>query len=192
MKKLTTVGALALCTLLAGCSHTEATTTLTAIKHPDARIRIYNIDALPTAPVSIGTTTITRAQLQRGVLVDDPDAALKAVTGKQQPMLIDDSISAWGGSRLWLLRCVTEKCSGTDNLLRADLYIYRLPAPQDTLAYSFHASTTEPSGDVATWSRSLHPELAIAYHPGKTLMIGDTVAPANKSAMITFITPTSH
>lgn len=185
MKKLTTVGALALCTLLSGCSHTEATTTLTAIKHPDARIQIYNIDALPTAPVRLGNTTITRTQLQRGVLVDDPDAALKAVAGKQQPTLIDDSISAWGGS-------ITEKRSGTDNLLRADLYIYRLPTPQDTLAYSFHASTTEPSGDVATWSRSLHPELAIAYHPGKTLMIGDTVAPANKSAMIAFITPTSH
>ncbi|WP_436883093.1 hypothetical protein [Enterobacter asburiae] len=184
MKKTTTVGALSLCALLSGCSHPPITVQATMLPS-DARVQLWQIDNLPTTPVRIGDTTLTQAQLRQGVLIDNPDAALKALTGTHKPRLLDDSRTEWGPT-------ITEQRNGPDNLLRADLYIYRLPAPQDILAYSFHASTTEPSENIATRWRSLHPELAIAYHPGKTLMIGDTVAPANKSALIAFITPTNR
>ena len=182
MKKhpLITTGALALCTLLSGCSH--RTVTLQGSAPSEARVQLWQIDAVPSAPLHIGNATLTPAQLQQGVLVDNPDAFLKALAGAHKATLLDDSQTAWG-------RTVTEQRSGPGHLLREDLYISRQRTPQDTLTYSFHAATTEAPEDTVAFWRSLHPEHAIAYTPGKTLMVAGRAAPDNASAVVAFITP---
>ncbi|MGK2894515.1 hypothetical protein [Klebsiella michiganensis] len=182
MKKRTliTTGALALCTLLSGCSH--RTVTLQGSTPSDARVQLWQIDAVPSAPVRIGNATLTPAQLQQGVLVDNPDAALKVLAGTHKATLLDDNMTGWG-------RTVTEQRSGPDNLLWEDLYISRQSSPQDTLTYSFHAGTTEAPEETVGFWRSLRPEHAIAYTPGKTLMVAGRTSPDNASAVVAFITP---
>lgn len=173
--------AAALCLLLSGCSH-NAPTVYTAMPN-NVRIQLYQIDTLPSTPVHIGNNTVTPAQLQQGVLVDSRDIAMKAVTTeKKGATLLDDYTSSLGGNNV-------EIRNGPGNVLRADLYISRKQYPLDTLAYAFHASTTEISGDTLTYWRSMHAEHSITYIPGKTLMIGDTASPGNRTALIAFVTP---